>query len=123
MSSRNCAAILVVEDETDIREAIVEFLRDQGFDVYQAENGREALHVLKRTPHPALVLVDLMMPVMDGTAFIAALREDDRFATLPVIIVTAANYVTGPPNYRRLKKPVDFDELARIADEFCMKRC
>jgi CheY-like chemotaxis protein len=122
MNLRRCAAVLVVEDEVDIREAIVAFLEYQGFDVYEAGNGQQALEVLKRIPQPALVLADLMMPVMDGPTLIAALRKDDKFATLPVVIVSAASHVPGMEGYRRIKKPIDLDDLAHMVDEFCSKR-
>jgi CheY-like chemotaxis protein len=120
MTLRKCADVLVVEDETDIRETIVEILRADGFVVECAANGSEALDVLRRMPQPTLVLADLMMPVMDGAALIAALRDDDRFATLPIVIVTAADFL-APRGYRRLKKPIDFDDLIRIVDELCTR--
>jgi len=122
MNHPKCAAVLVVEDEADIRDAVVAFLEYQGFAVYEADNGQVALDALKRIPQPALVLADLMMPVMDGPSLIAALREDDRFATLPVVIVSAASHVTEMEGYRRLKKPIDLDDLAHIVGELCSKR-
>jgi CheY-like chemotaxis protein len=122
MASPKCAAVLVAEDETDIREAIVAFLEDQGFEVYQAADGQEALETLQRTAHPTLILADLMMPVMDGAALVAALRRDDRLATLPVVILTAAERVPGAEGHRILRKPIELDELARIVGEFCSKR-
>jgi CheY-like chemotaxis protein len=118
MRYAKCATVLVVEDEADVREAIVEFLRADGFVVEHAHNGREALDRLPRMQQPTLILADLMMPIMDGTALIAALREDDRFATLPVVIVSAAD-VAAPQGYRRLKKPIDLDDLALIVGELC----
>ncbi len=117
----SCAAILVVEDEIDIRELVVEFLRFAGFNVYGAENGREALDILKSLPQPTLILADLMMPVMDGPALIAALRNDDRFATLPVVIVTAAD-IAAPQGYRRLKKPIILEDLLRMVNELCVRQ-
>jgi CheY-like chemotaxis protein len=121
MTHAKCRAILVVEDEADIREAIVEFLRADGFVVEHAHDGLEALVRLPRMPQPTLILADLMMPIMDGHALIAALRADDRFATLPVVVVSAVDAAT-PDAYRRLKKPIDLDDLASIVRELCGER-
>jgi CheY-like chemotaxis protein len=76
------------------------------------------LELLEHVRQPALIFADLMMPVMDGRALIASLRADDKLATLPVVIVTAAE-ASAPPGYRVLKKPVDLDDLLRIAEELC----
>lgn len=120
MPPATCTAVLVVEDERDIREVVVEILKSDGFQVYSAENGQEAMEVLRTMPQPALILADLMMPVMDGPALIAALREDDLFASLPVVIVTASDDA-APEGYRRVKKPIDLEDLLRIVAEFCLR--
>jgi CheY-like chemotaxis protein len=117
----SCVAVLVVEDDTDIRESFVEYLEADGFHVYQATNGQEALDVLRQMPQPTLILADLMMPVLDGPGLIAALRENDEFATLPVVIVSAVDS-DKPRGYRRVKKPIDLDDLGRIVSEFCVRR-
>jgi CheY-like chemotaxis protein len=120
-SSPICQAVLVVEDEADIRDIIVDFLRAHDFEVHEAENGREALHALQLIPRAVLILADLMMPVMDGSALIEALRTHDRSAALRVVIVSAADRGV-PEGYRRLKKPIDLDELLRIVEELCLRR-
>src|SRR5260370_41205795 len=116
----SCTAILVVEDEPDVRGLVVESLRYAGFHVYEAENGKEALDILPHIPQPTLILADLMMPVMDGRALIAALRNDDRFATLPVVIVTSAE-IAAPQGYRRLKKPFVLEDLLRTVNGLCVR--
>jgi two-component system chemotaxis response regulator CheY len=121
MAPATCLAVLVVEDDADIREVVVRVLEDDGFQVYQAENGKRALEVLMDMPHPSLILADLMMPVMDGWSLIAALRQDDRLATLPVVIVSALDQ-SLPEGYRRVKKPIDLDDLVRIVGELCLRR-
>jgi CheY-like chemotaxis protein len=120
MAPATCVAVLVVEDEPDIRELVVEILESEGFQVYSAENGQEAMAVLRTMPQPALILADLMMPVMDGPALIAALRDDDLFASLPVVIVSASEDA-APEGYRRVKKPIDLEDLVRIVSEFCLR--
>jgi CheY-like chemotaxis protein len=120
MVPATCVAVLIVEDEPDIREVVVEFLKFEGFLVYSANNGREALTVLATMPQPSLILADMMMPVMDGPALIAALRDDDQFASLPVVIVSAVDS-DAPKGFRRVKKPIDLEDLLRIVSEFCLR--
>jgi CheY-like chemotaxis protein len=83
--------ILVVDDESDVREGLCIELASLGHDVVAAGNGLEALHWLgvKPTERPCMVLLDLRMPTMDGWDFIEHLRSDPDFATLPVIVLSA----------------------------------
>ena len=120
MSASRCLAVIVVEDDDDIREAVVTALEIEGFRVFQAENGARALEVLRTMPHPSLVLADLMMPVMDGWQLIGALSQDDRLATLPVVVVSANNE-KSPQGYRQVKKPIDLDDLIKIVAELCVQ--
>jgi CheY-like chemotaxis protein len=121
MSSTSCLAVLIVEDEVDIRELVANALEHEGFQVYQAESGAQALELLKQMPHPSLILADLMMPVMSGWDLINALSQDDRLATLPVVVVSAVDSAE-PQGFRRIKKPFDLDELIRIVGDFCVRR-
>jgi CheY-like chemotaxis protein len=121
MCAPQCLAVIVVEDDGDIREAVVTALELEGFHVFQAENGARALEVLRTMPHPSLVLADLMMPVMDGWQLIGALSQDDRLATLPVVVVSATNEM-GPHGFRQVKKPIDLDDLVKIVSELCVRR-
>ena len=121
MSSPRCLAVLVVEDDADIREAVTTALEVEGFQVFAAENGARALELLQEIPHPSLILADLMMPVMDGWQLISALSKDDRLATLPVVLVSATPD-GGPEGFRRVKKPIELDDLLKIVDELCQRR-
>jgi CheY-like chemotaxis protein len=121
MSTAQCLAVIVVEDDDDIREAVTTALELEGFQVFSAENGARALEILPTMPHPSLVLADLMMPVMDGWQLIGALSKDDRFATLPVVVVSANND-RSPAGYRQVKKPIDLDDLVKIVSELCQRR-
>jgi len=111
--------VLVVEDNRDIREMTAMVLHAEGYLVLEAENGREALRILDELPEaPCLILLDLMMPIMDGRAFVQSLREADRLASLPVIIVSAtAGEVDGARRF--IKKPVPPDVLIHLVEEFC----
>jgi CheY-like chemotaxis protein len=83
--------ILVVEDDDEIRTSLALVLESQGFEVHTAENGRHAIDVLRQIEEkPRLILLDLMMPVMDGWSFRAAQLADPALAEIPVVILSAA---------------------------------
>jgi CheY-like chemotaxis protein len=123
MSSEGLAAtavetrgpILIVEDDFGQRLDTRELLEDAGFQVADAGDGRKALRRLadEQQPLPALILLDLSMPFMDGWDFVAILRENARLATLPVVLLSAnqpdAGILSTVAAY--LKKPVDPDQL------------
>jgi CheY-like chemotaxis protein len=106
--------ILVVDDDVDIRETLHLVLEEEGFRVALAANGEEALRHLQAGARPAVILLDLMMPVMNGWQFRAAQRADERLAAIPVIVVTAAG---GDDEKLRavdaavLRKPIRLDVL------------
>lgn len=81
--------VLVVEDDSDLRESLSQALQDHGFTVTQAANGQQALELLKRGIRPGLILLDLMMPVLSGWELRDALREDPELAKIPQLIVSA----------------------------------
>ena len=120
MANLSCpASVLVVEDNDDIREAIAEILEDEGYEIALAEDGERALDRLTTMPRPCLLLVDLIMPRMNGWQLLGALSRDDRFATIPVVVMSAASQATVPPEHATLKKPVDLDILLRIVRDHC----
>ena len=83
------STILLVEDDLDIREAISSMLGDLGYEVATASDGREALGYLRSCPKmPRLILLDLVMPGMDGYAFRTEQRRDPRIAEIPVVVLT-----------------------------------
>jgi CheY-like chemotaxis protein len=81
--------VLVVDDDPAIRNVVSELLVDEGYDVRPAANGRDALAVLA-TWRPAVILLDLMMPEMDGWAFLARQRLDLELVRIPVIVMSAS---------------------------------
>lgn len=82
--------ILVVDDDPDLRETLVDIFEDAGYATEAAEHGAAALELLQRAPDlPALVLLDMTMPVMDGETFAARMRQDPRLAQLPIVVYTA----------------------------------
>ena len=87
--SQDSGHILLVDDDIDIREALAEVLEDEGFRVQTAANGLEALQLLRGSAPPKIILLDLMMPVMDGYQFLEEQRKDASLAAIPVAIITA----------------------------------
>ncbi|MFB8271693.1 HAMP domain-containing protein [Streptomyces sp. NPDC055955] len=112
--------ILIVDDDIRNVFALTHVLGRVGITVKYAENGREGLEVLDRTPDVSLVLMDIMMPEMDGYEMIAAMRRTPRFANLPVIALTAKAMPgdrekaieSGANDY--IPKPVDVDRLLSV---------
>jgi CheY-like chemotaxis protein len=103
--------ILVVDDQPDEREAIGEVLRQNHYAVEVAAHGEEALQRLRQaTPPPAVIVLDLNMPVMDGWELLVHLAQDDHLRHLPVVVISGAPVVRDaaivPPNVTFLAKPV-----------------
>jgi CheY-like chemotaxis protein len=116
-------AVLVVEDDPGIRDAIVEFLTLEGYLAWSSVNGREALDRLAAEPAlPRVILLDLMMPVMDGFKFREAQAKDPRLAQVPVIVMSADSQldahrsVLGAADY--LRKPLDIERLAEVLKRY-----
>jgi len=101
--------ILVVDDESDAREIIRSQLADQRVRLEMAADGREALACLEKNPQD-LVVLDLIMPVLDGLAFLDQIRGDLRFQQLPVLVVTA-----------KVLSPLEKEQLRRQKLEFVKK--
>jgi CheY-like chemotaxis protein len=87
MSARG--TVLVVDDDTDVRSTVAEILEEEGYDVVPAANGRDALRALLDGTQPDVILLDMMMPEMDGWAFRAEQVHHPRIASIPVVIFTA----------------------------------
>ncbi|RZA09165.1 MAG: response regulator [Proteobacteria bacterium] len=85
----NSLRILLVDDDSTVREPLADLLSDQGYRVYEAENGREALNLLDNIPRPDLILLDIFMPVMDGFEFRRNQLANDRLSEIPVIVMSA----------------------------------
>jgi len=118
----NCAAnnILIVEDDEAIRSTLKFALELEGYKVFSAVNGQEGVTVFKTMPKPCVVLLDLMMPVMNGWEFIEVVEKDEELATVPIILVTAFSDQAKTIRAKGIvKKPVDWDELVTIVRRWC----
>ena len=111
--------ILVVEDDPDVRMSIVEALEDASFRVASAGNGRQALEYLgAATTLPQLILLDLMMPVMDGFQFREAQGRVPTWAAIPTVVLTASsNAIDGKTP--TMAKPISLDDLVATASRYC----
>lgn len=107
-------SVLVVDDDEDVRESVALVLRDEGYTVETAVNGKDALDKLQRMPPPGLMLLDLMMPVMNGWATLDALK--DRGHAPPVLVVSAAVPPAPPGVSGYLRKPLELDVLLQKVD-------
>lgn len=115
--------ILVLEDEPDARDAIIELLQVEGYWAVGAANGAEALTLLQGGLTPAIMLVDLTMPVMDGWDFCASVGADPRWANIPIAIVTASANLEDLPERRQdaglFVKPINVAKLLDVVRESC----
>lgn len=106
--------LLIVDDDADVREALASVLEDEGYKVLIAESGRAALETLRRGARPTLILLDLMMPVMDGYEFRARQLQDPDLAKIPVVVLTAGAMdprVEALGAVRSFRKPVSLERL------------
>ena len=116
------ATILVIDDDDDIRAVLAMVLDEAGFRVVTAANGREALEHLREDPQPDVILLDLMMPEMDGYQFRAEQQRDPALRAIPTLIVTAG---TVTPRVEELgaeailRKPVSLRRLVDTIRRFC----
>jgi CheY-like chemotaxis protein len=119
----HCRCILLVEDDPGIRETVKDLLELEGFRVHTAENGREALRVLDENERPpCLILLDLMMPVMNGWEFLAVFHSRScDVPRIPVAVISGASDVMDVHRFghRLLRKPPNIDELLSLAEEHC----
>jgi CheY-like chemotaxis protein len=115
--------ILVVDDDVDIRDATCLVLEHSGYRVVAACNGEEALRLLREDGQVDLILLDMMMPVMDGWGFRRSQPEGPAFVKIPVIVLTgdgrasAKAAAIGAAGY--LKKPLDLDDLLALIARHC----
>jgi CheY-like chemotaxis protein len=113
-------SVLVIEDDVELREMMLTLLRVEGFTPRAASNGEEALFLLQHEPAPHVILLDLMMPVMDGWHFRAIQKVTPPIADIPVVLVTAVPpRDAGDDAAAVFSKPVDFDRLLTTVRRLC----
>lgn len=110
--------VLIVDDDPDLLDVTSFVIENEGMTVQTARNGEEALAVLGTGRLPALVLLDLMMPVMNGWEFLATVANDPVLRGLPVVVLTAAEHAQVPGALEVLSKPMDLKELLRVVERY-----
>jgi CheY-like chemotaxis protein len=115
------AHILVVEDNDDVREMMAVTLELEGHRVSTAVNGRDALEKLKAGEKPCVILLDLMMPVMNGWEFRRVIEHDPALADVPVVVISAATgeIVKNTRADAFISKPIDMDRLLDVVCDLC----
>jgi CheY-like chemotaxis protein len=107
--------ILIVEDDADLRDTLAEVLRLRGYQVVAKPNGREAMVHLQAHALPCLILLDLMMPIMDGWDFRRALMSDPALRNIPTILLSGADDLQreglGLRAVAYLRKPVSLADV------------
>ncbi len=117
---KNQSSILIVEDNKDIQESLKLALEQEGFEVYTADNGFLGLELLKKIPSPCLILLDLMMPVMNGWEFVENISKDILLSNIPVIVVSAfADQKDSVKSNGFIQKPIDLDSLLTSVNKHC----
>jgi CheY-like chemotaxis protein len=110
------AQVLVVDDEPSIRSLLSELLQDVGYTVEEAANGLEALRKVQSAP-PDVVILDLLMPIMDGWRFLDECRSVPSCSHLPVVVLSASHSVPQDERVRAfLKKPFDLNALVSAVE-------
>lgn len=112
--------VMIVDDEPDIRESLQEFFEDEGFAVSTAANGAEALELLEKGPLPCVVILDLMMPILDGNEVYARMQRDPRLSSVPVIVSTS-DPSRAPSGVLIMRKPIDLNRLLGTVRHHCIQ--
>jgi CheY-like chemotaxis protein len=120
----NGREVLVVEDDDDLRESLSQALRDHGFAVTTVADGQQALDLLHGGNRPAVILLDLMMPVLNGWELRDALRDNPKLAGIPQLVISAyvdeaEQHVLGLPREDCIRKPFHLRILLDAIERHC----
>jgi CheY-like chemotaxis protein len=112
--------VLIVEDDEGIRETFRFALELENYTVFTAANGQIGFELLATIPKPCVILLDLMMPVMDGWGFVDVIGKDVSFVEIPIVVISAfADKAKTIRAQRVLEKPVDLNTLSQIVNQYC----
>ena len=111
--------VLVIEDEADLREMMRDALELNGYSVVTAEDGQDALGKIGGIENLCLVILDLLMPVMNGWDFVERMRQRAELASVPVVVHSSAPGPIPAGVTRVLQKPMLFERLLAIVREYC----
>jgi CheY-like chemotaxis protein len=120
VETSNYKSILVLEDNKEIQDSLKAALEIEGYSVFTADNGKEGLEQLGKIPTPCMILLDLMMPVMNGWEFVEEISKDIMLSTIPVVVVSAFGDKKGTPKTEGyIQKPIDLDALLTAVSKHC----
>ncbi len=114
--------VLIVDDDYDIRTSLRDLLEEEGYQASVVENGARAVERLRGGDAPCVILLDLMMPVMDGWTFLDRRRSDPALSSIPVVVLTAADeplFPEGLPAGHCLRKPIDLPLVLEMVERYC----
>lgn len=116
--NRSMKLIMIVEDDVEINEILKETLELASYKTISASNGKEALTILNKTKClPDLILLDLMMPVMNGWEFAAAAKQNRKFANIPILVISAfIDNATFVDSVGYLEKPIILSQLLSVVE-------
>ena len=104
--------ILIIDDDETVRTALIEVLEKEHYTVFTASNGQEGIEVLEKIPKPCLILLDLMMPIMDGWEFLDFREHDRLISKIPVVVISAFSEQAKKLKVEAfIKKPIDLNIL------------
>jgi CheY-like chemotaxis protein len=110
---------LVIDDNSDIRNLLGQALALEGYTVHQADNGQTACDLLESGCRPSVMLLDLMMPVMNGTEFLSWVKTHPVHAKTPVVMISASSLAKPPEGTSGyLRKPIDLEEMFNLLKSF-----
>lgn len=124
-STESRGEVLIVEDDTDLRQALSQVLAEEGYRVGGAEHGLHALEQLREGRRPCLILLDLTMPVMNGWQFREEQRQDPDLASIPVVVISAGANLSeqvvplGIQDY--IRKPIQLGQLLATVQRYCQE--
>lgn len=111
--------VLIIEDDRDIQDSLKIILEYEGYLVFTANQGQQALDLLKHIPLPGLILLDLMMPVMNGWGLAQEVEKDPNLSQVPIIVLSAFPDKSAPIKAKSvLQKPVDLTHLIEVVNTY-----
>lgn len=119
-------SILIIDDDFGIRDSLSQLLNDEGFRVTSAADGEEALNFLLQNPnHPCLILLDLMMPGVNGWEFRRQQKQNPMLASIPIAIISADRdlkaHAVALEADEYIDKPIDADVLFQVVGRYCSR--
>lgn len=127
MCSNAIKTVMIVDDDAGIRETLVDYLEDEGYAVVEAAHGQDAIVKLRGLPEvqvPCVILLDLMMPVMNGAQFFEEQQNDPLLSKIPVVVISADGNIREKAQAfggEYLRKPMKIDQVLDAVERHCAR--